>query len=71
MKLLYRGAPDRAYAAMDFEGTGQITEERFIAAMGMSSLKENEIREFLRIAGLNGMNFDHFKKVFFPYLYLI
>ena len=80
MRDLYRG-PDKAYASMDFTGVGIITEDIFLQSFIVKKLhqySEVEMRDFFFITdmfgssnGNSGMNFDSFKKTFFPHLYLI
>ncbi len=75
MRNLYRG-PDRAYSSMDFSGIGFITEEDFLKSIVASKcgFSEVELRDFVYLEGMfkgEGMNFDSFKKTFFPHLYLI
>jgi len=74
MKDVYRG-PDYAYSSMDFSGVGQITESDFIKSQIAQRLPfpHEELIEFLKETQLfaHGMNFDYFKKVFFPHLYVI
>lgn len=74
---LYRAA-DKAYSSMDFTGIGYITEEDFLNSMAFSKLgySKEELKEFVELSGMfkketKGMNFDTFKKTFFPHLYLI
>jgi Ca2+-binding EF-hand superfamily protein len=70
---------ENAYSALDFSGIGYITREsffnNFIVKHKIKFSKE-DIEEFLK--GYNlfnssepGINFDNFKKVFFPHLYLV
>jgi hypothetical protein len=63
---------------MDFSGTGFITEESFLNSIACQKcgFTREELCEFLKLTGLfssnpQGMNFDTFKKTFFPHLYLI
>ena len=75
LQNLYR-APDRAYAAMDFTGIGAIHESDFMNSLAIkrSNLPIEELKDFFYLSnmfGTNGMNFDSFKKTFFPHLYLI
>ena len=76
IRNLYRGA-DRAYAALDFTGVGEITEKDFLESMICKRLSDSYSQEdfqdffFQTNAFQGGMNFDSFKKTFFPHLYLI
>jgi len=74
LRNIYRG-PDKAYSAMDFSGVGFITEEDFMQSIVVTRVKlsEGELRDFFFQANMfkDGMNFDQFKKTFFPHLYLI
>ena len=63
---------------MDFEGVGFITDQGFLNSMACtnSGYTKEELIEFVRQEGMfdsshNAMNFDSFKKTFFPHLYLI
>ena len=74
---VYRG-PDKAYASMDFTGVGHISEESFLGSMVIKQRLDfttDELRDFFLLANMfkggGGMNFDSFKKTFFPHLYLI
>ena len=73
---LYRAA-DKAYSSMDYEGVGFIVEDSFISSMGCqkSGYSREDLIDFAQSSGLfktgTGMNFDSFKKAFFPHLYLI
>ncbi len=74
LRNLYRG-PDKAYATMDFTGIGSITEEDFLKSMVVKRMNfsTEELKDFFFLTNMfkNGMNFDSFKKIFFPHLYLI
>jgi hypothetical protein len=80
MKNTYRG-PDKAYASMDFTGKGHITEEDFLNSLIITRIpySKEDVKEFLKQLnlfqpnsdGVVGINFDLFKKTFFPQLYLI
>jgi hypothetical protein len=83
IRNLYRG-PDRAYAALDFTGVGYVTEQDFLSSMICKRMPFTieEIKDFFfqsnSFAGkpasgvpIGGMNFDSFKKSFFPHLYQI
>lgn len=77
MRNIYR-APERAYASMDFTGKGEITEENFLNSLIISRIPytKEEVKEFLKQNNLfstaeQGLNFDSFKKIFFPQLFLI
>jgi hypothetical protein len=72
IRNLYRG-PDKAYAAMDFYGVGTISENDFLKSFVVKKLSytEVELRDFFFLTNMfkDGMNFDNFKKTFFPHLY--
>ena len=74
LRNLYRG-PDKAYSSMDFTGIGYITESDFLKSMVISRVPftVDELKDFLFLSNIfkDGMNFDSFKKTFFPHLYLI
>lgn len=79
IRNLYRG-PDRAYAALDFTGVGHITEQGFLDSMISKRLQSTkgysfeDIKDFFfstNVFSGGGMNFDSFKKTFFPHLYQI
>ena len=74
LRNLYRG-PDKAYSSMDFTGIGSITENDFLQSMVVKRLTFTieELKDFFFLTNMfkNGMNFDSFKKIFFPHLYLI
>ncbi len=69
---MYRG-PEKAYASLDFTGIGLITEQQFLDSLVCKSTEftEEEMRDFFFLSNIfkNGMNFDNFKKTFFPHLY--
>ena len=75
---MYRSA-EQAYASFDFTGLGYITEEAFLNSMiikGRIPFPEDQIKMFFREYNLfdkrkAGMDFDTFKKNFFPHLYLV
>ena len=74
LKNVFRN-PEYAYSSMDFTGIGQITEEtlmnsRVVQKLGFSI---EDLKDFFKMSNIfaNGMNFDTFKKTFFPHLYLI
>jgi len=75
---MYKSA-ENAYAALDFTGIGYITEEAFlnsIVVKDRTSFTTAEIREYFNENNLfnaesKGINFDNFKKNFFPHLYLV
>lgn len=75
---MYKSA-ENAYAALDFTGVGYITEESFLNCFIVKdrlSYTVPEVREFFREYNLfnaesKGLNFDNFKKNFFPHLYLV
>ncbi len=62
---------------MDFEGCGFITQSQFLNSMACQKcgFSPEEIFDFVKLTGLfatePGLNFDTFKKTFFPHLYLI
>jgi Ca2+-binding EF-hand superfamily protein len=60
---------------MDFTGIGSITEQDFLNSLVCKKINasQEELEDFLFLSNLfrNGMNFDNFKKTFFPHLYLI
>jgi hypothetical protein len=74
MRNLYR-APDKAYSSLDFTGIGSFSEEDFLKSYVVKNLPytEVEMRDFLFLSNMfkGEMNFDSFKKTFFPHLYLI
>jgi len=74
LRNLYRGA-DKAYSSMDFSGIGFITETDFLNSMVIKKIDytSEELRDFFFLENLfkPDMNFDTFKKTFFPHLYLI
>lgn len=74
---LYRAA-DKAYSSMDFTGVGYIVKEDFLNSMACSKTgyTKDDLKDFVELSGMfkqgtPGMNFDTFKKTFFPHLYLI
>lgn len=71
---MYRG-PDKAYASMDFTGIGAIKEDDFMNSMIVKKvdITADEFKDFFFLTNMfkNGMNFDSFKKIFFPHLTLI
>lgn len=75
---MYRSA-ESAYASMDFEGTGYITERAFLDSIVVSSrlpFTTDQVKMYfddynLFGKGSPGLNFDVFKKNFFPHLYLV
>ena len=63
---------------MDFTGVGYIIKEDFLNCMACSKIgySKEDIKDFVELSGMfkintPGMNFDTFKKTFFPHLYLI
>lgn len=74
IRNLYRGA-DKAYSALDFQGVGSITEDDFLNSMIISKVPFSleELKDFFYLTNMfkGRMNFDSFKKTFFPHLYLI
>ena len=86
LKNIYRG-PDKAYAALDFGGKGYITEDMFMQSSVMDRIQysREDVRGFFDFINLfhncksgqkelianKGINFDTFKKTFFPHLYIV
>ena len=86
IRNLYRGA-DKAYNALDFSGIGYITERDFLTSLICKRMinntsaegggySEEDLKDFFYQTGAflssdGGMNFDSFKKTFFPHLYQI
>eukprot|EP00347_Sterkiella_histriomuscorum_P012608 403367915 len=79
LRNVYRG-PDKAYASMDFTGIGSIQEEDFLNSMIVKKvdISLEEFKDFFFLTNMfkssnngNGMNFDSFKKIFFPHLSMI
>lgn len=75
---MYRSA-EIAFGALDFNGLGYITEKAFLESIVVRERIPNdisEIKQYFRENNLfngstNGLNFDEFKKNFFPHLYLV
>lgn len=75
---MYRSA-EVAFGALDFEGLGYITEKHFLESIVVRERIPNDveqIKQYFRENNLfngptNGINFDEFKKNFFPHLYLV
>jgi hypothetical protein len=76
---MYRNA-EVAFGALDFSGTGYITEQAFLDSMvvknKMRQSSESEIKMYFSENNLfpndkPGINFDSFKKNFFPHMYLV
>jgi len=75
---MYRGA-EQAYGSFDFSGLGYITEQVFLDSKVVKNrvpYSNDEIRLFFRESNLfdknkKGLEFDTFKKFFFPHLYLV
>lgn len=75
---MFRSA-EVAYASFDFSGLGYITEEAFLnhkLIKGRVPHTETEIKLFFRDQNIfskqkEGLEFDGFKKYFFPHLYLV
>lgn len=78
LRYMFRSA-EMAYASFDFTGLGYITEEAFLTHKFVKSripFTEEEIKLFLRDQNIfnaqkQGLEFDSFKKYFFPHLYLV
>lgn len=74
IRNLYR-CPEKGYASMDFIGTGQISQEEFLKSLICQRIPftEEELKDCFLMTSMfkNKMNFDSFKKTFFPHLYLI
>ena len=74
IRNLFRG-PDKAYATLDFYGIGTISEDDFLNSMIPKRVPftTEELKDFLFMTNMfkQRMNFDSFKKTFFPHLYLI
>lgn len=60
---------------MDFTGIGSIQESDFLNSMVVrrANFTQEELKDFFFLTNMfkGGMNFDSFKKTFFPHLYLI
>lgn len=75
---MYRSA-ENAYASFDFSGLGYITEEAFLDSQfikGRIPFPIDQIKMYFREYNLfdkrkAGMDFDTFKKNYFPHLYLV
>lgn len=75
---MYRSA-EQAYGSFDFSGLGYITEQAFLDSKLVKNrvpYSNDEIRLFFRESNLfdkskKGLEFDTFKKYFFPHLYLV
>lgn len=75
LRTVFR-APDQAYACYDFEGVGGITKEAFLSNMNTKKfgipLEDLELFiDYQNIFKGGKLNFDSFKKNFFPHLYLV
>ena len=74
---MYNSA-ENGYAALDFTGLGYVTEKSFLDCyLVKERLKysRSQVQEFFQEYNLfndneKGINFDNFKKNFFPHLYL-
>lgn len=70
---------ENAFGALDFTGTGYISEDAFldsVFAKERSPFSREQIQAFFREFNLfnkdgPGLAFDNFKKVFFPHLYTV
>jgi len=69
---------ENGYAAMDFTGLGYISQEAFLNSYLVKDrvpFSRDQIKDYFKANNLfqeeNGMNFDNFKKNFFPHLYLV
>jgi len=71
MRKVYQ-APERAYSAFDFYGSGSISEKAFLASIlvQQSGIGIGDLRDFCAQTELfkGGMSFDRFRKTFFPHL---
>lgn len=75
---MFRNA-EQAYAALDYTGTGHISEEAFMNSLIVSKripFTVEQVRLYfidynLFSKGSPGLDFDTFKKNFFPHLYLV
>ncbi len=63
---------------MDFTGVGYVVKEDFLNSMACykTGFSTEDLKDFVEFSGMfkqetPGMNFDTFKKTFFPHLYLI
>ena len=72
LRNTYRGA-EKAYASMDFTGKGFINSEDFLSSLICTRIpySKEDVIEFFRQQNLfssenEGINFDMFKKTFFP-----
>ena len=70
---------ENAYAAFDFTGLGYITADRFLESYLVRDrirFSHEDMQDFFSQYNLfsetsKGINFDSFKKFFFPHLYLV
>ena len=70
---------ESAYASFDFTGLGYVTEDAFLEhklIQGRIPFSDSDIRIFFKdqnlfTSGKQGLEFDSFKKYFFPHLYLV
>ena len=77
-KKMYSSA-EAAFGALDFRGNGYVTEEQFLNCLIVNEkipYSKEQIQVFLQDYNLfpchaNGLEFDSFKKNFFPQLYLV
>ena len=75
---MFRSA-EQAYASFDFSGVGFITEKGFLESKLVQNripFSQEEIKLFFRDQNIfnsqkEGVDFDSFKKYFFPHLYLV
>lgn len=75
---MYRSA-EQAYSSFDFTGLGYISEDVFLNSKIVKNripFSQEDIKVFFRDQNLfnsqsQGMDFDTFKKYFFPHLYLV
>lgn len=78
MKYMYRSA-EEAYGSFDFNGVGYIDEQTFLnhkLIKTRMTFSEADIKMFLYDQNIfskqkKGLEFDSFKKYFFPHLYLV
>ncbi|CDW71437.1 ef-hand calcium-binding domain-containing protein 6 [Stylonychia lemnae] len=74
LRNVYRG-PDKAYASIDFTGIGSFNEIDFMNSMIVKKINvtPEELKDFFFLTNMfkSPMNFDSFKKIFFPHLSMI
>jgi hypothetical protein len=77
-KKMYRCCED-AFAALDFSGLGYVTKESFFNSIVIKdrvTFSKEEVELFFKDFNLygidsDGINYDTFKKIFFPQFYLV